>query len=172
MDCRSASAADCVRDCGEGVQWPNERKPIFFIQDKSTVLVRPVLHFPGKQEPVQSRLVKPSAFSGIYSFRLISTRKHALHTQFLSSNALWRADCCDQREVREALVTSSKGDGQHRVLRRQRRLQSCNTWIPMQPLQQLCKSRIHHLPNRLPPNPLQQTGGNLLPIRNERPHPR
>src|ERR1700728_54734 len=30
MDCRSASAADCVSDCGEGVQWPNERKPIFF----------------------------------------------------------------------------------------------------------------------------------------------
>jgi hypothetical protein len=39
MDCRSASAADCVRDCAEGAQWPNERKPIFFMQDKSTVLV-------------------------------------------------------------------------------------------------------------------------------------
>src|ERR1700722_13444440 len=36
MDCRSASAADCVCDWGEGVQWPNERKPIFFMQDKST----------------------------------------------------------------------------------------------------------------------------------------
>src|SRR5580658_11731 len=35
MDCRSASAADCVPDCGEGVQWPNERNPIFFMQDKS-----------------------------------------------------------------------------------------------------------------------------------------
>ena len=23
-----------VPDCGEGVQWPNERKPIFFMQDK------------------------------------------------------------------------------------------------------------------------------------------
>jgi len=36
MDCRSASAADCVRDCGLGVQWPNERKPIFFMQHKSS----------------------------------------------------------------------------------------------------------------------------------------
>ena len=27
------------------------------------------------------------------------SRKHALHTQFLCRDALWRADCCDQREV-------------------------------------------------------------------------
>src|SRR5580698_2351455 len=32
MDCERTSAADCARDCGDGVQWPNERKPIFFIQ--------------------------------------------------------------------------------------------------------------------------------------------
>src|ERR1700677_2289994 len=31
MDGRSASAAERVCDCGEGVQWPNERKPIFFM---------------------------------------------------------------------------------------------------------------------------------------------
>jgi hypothetical protein len=31
MDCNSASDADRVCDCGEGVQWPNDRKPIFFI---------------------------------------------------------------------------------------------------------------------------------------------
>jgi hypothetical protein len=37
MDCSSASAADCVCDCGEGVQCPNERKPIFFMQNKSIV---------------------------------------------------------------------------------------------------------------------------------------
>src|SRR5580698_6647776 len=36
IDCRSASAAERVSDCGEGVQWPNERKPIFFMQHKST----------------------------------------------------------------------------------------------------------------------------------------
>src|SRR5215469_8616846 len=37
MDCRRASEADCVSDCGEGVQWPNERKPIFFMQEKSSL---------------------------------------------------------------------------------------------------------------------------------------
>src|ERR1700723_1364978 len=40
MDCKSASAADCVRDCGEGVQRPNERKPIFFMQYKSPISYR------------------------------------------------------------------------------------------------------------------------------------
>ena len=51
------------------------------------------------------------------------SREHALHAQFLRSDALWRADRCDQREVREALIASPKGDGQHRALRRRRRLQ-------------------------------------------------
>jgi hypothetical protein len=32
MDCRSVSAAERVCDCGEGVQCPNERKPIFFMK--------------------------------------------------------------------------------------------------------------------------------------------
>src|SRR5271154_6881261 len=32
MDCRSASAAERVCECGEGVQCPNERKPIFFMR--------------------------------------------------------------------------------------------------------------------------------------------
>src|ERR1700742_921928 len=32
MDCRSVSAAERVCDCDEGVQCPNERKPIFFMQ--------------------------------------------------------------------------------------------------------------------------------------------
>src|SRR5271167_3810029 len=32
MDCRSVSAAERVCDCGEGVQCPNERKPIFFME--------------------------------------------------------------------------------------------------------------------------------------------
>src|SRR5450759_2167924 len=32
MDCRSVSAAERVCDCDEGVQCPNERKPIFFIR--------------------------------------------------------------------------------------------------------------------------------------------
>jgi hypothetical protein len=32
MDWSSASAAERVCDCGEGVQCPNERKPIFFIR--------------------------------------------------------------------------------------------------------------------------------------------
>ena len=31
MDCRSVSAAERVCDCDEGVQCPNERKPIFFM---------------------------------------------------------------------------------------------------------------------------------------------
>jgi hypothetical protein len=31
MDCSSASPAERVCDCGEGVQCPNERKPIFFM---------------------------------------------------------------------------------------------------------------------------------------------
>src|SRR5699024_405008 len=30
IDCSSASGADRVADCGEGVQWPKERNPIFF----------------------------------------------------------------------------------------------------------------------------------------------
>src|ERR1035437_9833457 len=32
MDCRSVSAAERVCDCDEGVQCPNERKPIFFME--------------------------------------------------------------------------------------------------------------------------------------------
>jgi hypothetical protein len=32
MDCRSVSAAERVCDCDEGVQCPNERKPIFFMR--------------------------------------------------------------------------------------------------------------------------------------------
>ena len=32
IDCNSASDADRVCDCGEGVQWPKERKPIFFME--------------------------------------------------------------------------------------------------------------------------------------------
>jgi len=32
MDCRSVSAAERVCDCDEGVQCPNERKPIFLMQ--------------------------------------------------------------------------------------------------------------------------------------------
>src|SRR5450631_3352522 len=32
MDCRSVSAAERVRDCDEGVQCPNERNPMFFMQ--------------------------------------------------------------------------------------------------------------------------------------------
>ena len=35
---RHCAAADCVPDCGEAVQWPNERKPIFFMQYKSPIL--------------------------------------------------------------------------------------------------------------------------------------
>jgi hypothetical protein len=31
MDCNSASAADRVADCGDGVQCPNDRNPIFFM---------------------------------------------------------------------------------------------------------------------------------------------
>jgi hypothetical protein len=31
MDCKSVSAAERVCDCGEGVQCPKERKPIFFM---------------------------------------------------------------------------------------------------------------------------------------------
>src|ERR1700689_1633811 len=36
MDCKSASAAERVCDCGEDVQCPNERKPIFFIWTQPT----------------------------------------------------------------------------------------------------------------------------------------
>src|SRR4026209_468176 len=32
MDCTSASAAERVCDCGAGVQWPNERNPMDFIE--------------------------------------------------------------------------------------------------------------------------------------------
>ena len=32
MDCRSVSAAERVCDCDEGVQCPNDRKPIFFME--------------------------------------------------------------------------------------------------------------------------------------------
>src|ERR1700704_4981976 len=31
IDCNRASDADRVCDCGEAVQWPNDRKPIFFM---------------------------------------------------------------------------------------------------------------------------------------------
>src|SRR4029450_9646878 len=40
MDCRSVSAAERVRDWGEGDQCPNERKPIFFMRVVYTSLVR------------------------------------------------------------------------------------------------------------------------------------
>lgn len=60
--------------------------------------------------------------------------EHALDAQFLSGDALWCADRCDQREVREAFATSPKGNGQHRALRRQRRLQSYDVRILTQPL--------------------------------------
>ena len=33
IDCSSASAAERVCDCGDGVQWPNDRNPIFFMTD-------------------------------------------------------------------------------------------------------------------------------------------
>jgi hypothetical protein len=32
MDCRSASAAERVCDCEEGVQCPNDRNPMLFMQ--------------------------------------------------------------------------------------------------------------------------------------------
>jgi hypothetical protein len=32
IDCKSTSAADRVCDSDEGVQWPNDKKPIFFMQ--------------------------------------------------------------------------------------------------------------------------------------------
>jgi hypothetical protein len=32
MDCSSVSDAERVFECGEGVQWPNDRKPIFFMR--------------------------------------------------------------------------------------------------------------------------------------------
>src|ERR1700722_20097361 len=61
MDCRSASAAERVCECGEGVQCPNERKPIFFMrlhpadilvvkadsifaQRRTTIGLKPFLH--------------------------------------------------------------------------------------------------------------------------------
>src|SRR5258708_37753953 len=31
MDCESTSAAERACECGDGVQWPNERNPIFFM---------------------------------------------------------------------------------------------------------------------------------------------
>jgi hypothetical protein len=31
MDCKRASEADRVCDCREGVQWPNDKNPIFFM---------------------------------------------------------------------------------------------------------------------------------------------
>src|SRR5690606_41498039 len=31
IDCRSVSLAERVPDCGDGDQWPKERKPIFFM---------------------------------------------------------------------------------------------------------------------------------------------
>src|SRR6476620_9496990 len=36
MDCRSGSAPERVCDCDEGVQWPKERKPIFFMEGKAS----------------------------------------------------------------------------------------------------------------------------------------
>ena len=38
MDCRSTSAAERkLETASDGVQWPNERKPIFFMRDKSPI---------------------------------------------------------------------------------------------------------------------------------------
>src|SRR5580704_10915259 len=62
MDCRSTSAADRVPDCGEGVQWPNERKPIFFIKISLLFRFEVVPDFSVKVVPVRSRLVNPKAF--------------------------------------------------------------------------------------------------------------
>src|SRR5918995_4665445 len=36
MDCRRASDADRVCEDGDGVQWPNDRKPIFFMTHPTT----------------------------------------------------------------------------------------------------------------------------------------
>ncbi len=36
MDCSSASDAERVCDCGDGVQWPNDKNPIFFMPNAST----------------------------------------------------------------------------------------------------------------------------------------
>src|SRR3712207_6187162 len=35
IDCSRASDAERVRECGDGFQWPKERKPIFFIASAS-----------------------------------------------------------------------------------------------------------------------------------------
>ena len=36
MDWSSASEAERVCDCGDGVQWPNDRNPIFFMPNATT----------------------------------------------------------------------------------------------------------------------------------------
>src|ERR1700689_4228070 len=52
MDCKSASAAERVCDCGEGVQCPNERNPIFFMPTQPI----PISASPEVQDPL--RLMK------------------------------------------------------------------------------------------------------------------
>ena len=77
---------------------------------------------------------------------LIVSRKHALDAQFLCRDALRRTNSRDQRKVREALVTSPKHDRQNRALKSNRRLQRRYAGILAQPLQQVLKFCVQHLP--------------------------
>src|SRR5687767_6643812 len=51
IDCRSASDADRVLECGEGVQWPKDRKPIFFtpVLNHQQARIFPVRPVPGSR---------------------------------------------------------------------------------------------------------------------------
>src|SRR4051794_7615373 len=61
MDCRSASAADRVCDCGDGVQWPKDRKPMFFTIQRT---LRGAARFPAYGAAYR-HLVQPSFATGV-----------------------------------------------------------------------------------------------------------
>jgi hypothetical protein len=48
IDCSRASDADRVCDCGEGFQWPKERKPMFFTFQRT---LGGAAGFPGNNGP-------------------------------------------------------------------------------------------------------------------------
>src|ERR1700733_12962699 len=75
MDCRSASAADCVRDCGLGVQWPNDRKPIFFMQVSLRHAVQKSAG--GKLDPLAGRNCEPEFCRQVLRCRTTDWQTHS-----------------------------------------------------------------------------------------------
>src|SRR6478609_2465865 len=83
MDCRSASAPERVCDCDEGVQWPKERKPIFFMEGKASWRAR--LH--GGQDFMEGKASRRARLHGGQGFTEGKTDVSRL--AYLTRNSAW-----------------------------------------------------------------------------------